>query len=103
MKKTCPNCQQQINTKKISMQQKNGIHLDSQCPSCDTWFRLKFPLAILKMLGILLLLLTSLLNIFTIKSEFSLLFSMVGFIGIFIALLISFFGANEISPQQNSE
>ncbi|MCW1720127.1 hypothetical protein OIZ54_15400 [Pseudoalteromonas sp. A3] len=50
---------------------------------------------IIKAAGISLLLITSLLNIFSIKSEYSLVFSTVGFVGIFIAMLITFFGKYE--------
>ncbi len=32
------------------------------------------------------------LNIFNIKAEYSLAFSVIGFIGIFVALIITFFG-----------
>ncbi|WP_248442088.1 hypothetical protein [Pseudoalteromonas sp. 1CM17D] len=50
---------------------------------------------IIKAAGILLLLITSLLNIFSIQSEYSLVFSTVGFVGIFIAMIITFFGKHE--------
>jgi Na+/melibiose symporter-like transporter len=48
-----------------------------------------------KTLGILLLLITSLLNIFSFKSEYSLVFSTVGFVGVIISIIITFFGKHE--------
>jgi len=50
---------------------------------------------IIKIIGIFLLLITSLLNIFNIKSEYSLVFSSIGLVGILMAIIITFFGQNE--------
>ncbi|MBE0378708.1 hypothetical protein PPRY_a1221 [Pseudoalteromonas prydzensis ACAM 620] len=52
-------------------------------------------LTIIKIIGVFLLLITSLLNIFNIKSEFSLFFSSIGFVGILVSVIITFFGKNE--------
>ncbi|GAA70090.1 hypothetical protein P20439_0152 [Pseudoalteromonas sp. BSi20439] len=41
------------------------------------------------------MLITSLLNIFNIKSQYSLIFSSAGFVGILVAIIITFFGQNE--------
>ena len=103
MKTTCPHCQELVDNKKIKVIHKNGIYLDKECPSCNNWFRLKSPLAFLKTAGISLLLITSLLNIFNVKSEFSLLFSSIGFVGIFVSVLVIFFGQYEKFNKPNSK
>ncbi|KPZ60964.1 MULTISPECIES: hypothetical protein [Pseudoalteromonas] len=95
MKPTCPSCQNKINNRDIKNTNKKGIFFEVECPSCQTWIRLNKTLEIIKAAGISLLLITSLLNIFSIKSEYSLVFSTVGFVGIFIAMLITFFGKHE--------
>ena len=96
MKVTCPGCQAKINVKDIKHIKKKGLHVEKQCPSCQVWFSLNTTLSFVKMLGVSLLLITSLLNLSGTKSEYSLLFSSLGFVGIVIALLITFFGKNEI-------
>lgn len=65
---TCPNCQEKINTKNIKATQKKGIHLEKKCPFCETWFRLKAPLAVIKTIGLSSLLITSLLNMLLLLS-----------------------------------
>jgi hypothetical protein len=92
---TCPNCQETVHTKSIKTVKKNGINLEKKCPFCGNWFHLKTSLTLVKTLGLSLLLIASLLNIFTIKSEFSLIFSCIGFIGIVISLLVTFWGKQE--------
>ena len=95
MKVTCPNCVEKFNPKDIKNINKNSIYVEKQCPSCNTWFSLNKRLTIIKTLGISLLLITSLLNIFGIMSEYSVVFSSIGFVGVLIALLITFLGKNE--------
>jgi len=95
MKPTCPSCQNKINSTDIINTNKKGIFIEKQCPSCLEWFGLNKTLEVLKTAGISLLLITSLLNIFSIKSEYSSIFSTVGFAGIFIAMLITFFSKHE--------
>lgn len=99
MKLTCPNCKTKIATKDIKKVNKNSLFIENQCPSCHAWFCLNKTLTILKIVGISLLLITSLLNIFNIKTEYSLAFSVIGFIGIFIALIITFFGKYDAVKQ----
>lgn len=101
MKITCPNCQEKINPKEIKNIKKSSIYVEKQCPGCDTWFSLSKRLTIIKTIGILLLLITSLLNIFNIMSEYSAVFSSVGFAGVLVALLITFLGKNEKIDKPN--
>jgi len=101
VKVTCPYCQEKLTPKAIKNINKNGIYVAKQCPSCDSWFSLSKPLTILKTLGISLLLLTSLLNMFDIKSEYNLIFSGIGFAGILVAILITFLGKNEKVDKQS--
>lgn len=101
MKTTCPNCQEKINHKEIKNIKKNSIYLEKQCPSCDAWFSLSKRLTIIKTIGISLLLITSLLNIFDIMVEYSAVFSSIGFAGVLVALLITFFGKNEKVDKPN--
>ncbi|KTF11866.1 hypothetical protein Q4540_14175 [Pseudoalteromonas carrageenovora] len=95
MKPTCPSCHNKIKSTEIKNTNKKGIFFEVECPSCRTWVRLNKTQEIIKAAGISLLLITSLLNIFSIKSEYSLVFSTVGFAGIFIAMLITLFGKHE--------
>ncbi|WP_409439199.1 hypothetical protein [Psychromonas sp. GE-S-Ul-11] len=95
MKVTCPHCQEKISLKDIKSINKNSIYVEKQCPSCDGWFSLNKRLTKIKTLGMTLLLITSLLNIFGIKSEFSIVFSSIGLVGVLVALLITFIGKNE--------
>ena len=95
MKVTCPNCKNKIAAKNIKNINKNSIFIEKQCPSCQTWFCLNKTLTTIKIIGVFLLLITSLLNIFNIKSQYSLIFSSIGFVGILIAIIITFFGQNE--------
>lgn len=95
VKVTCPNCQEIMSTKEIKNINANGIYVAKQCPRCDSWFSLSKRLTLIKTLGISLLLLSSLLNIFNIKSEYSIVFSSIGFAGVLVALLITFLGKNE--------
>ncbi|BED89486.1 hypothetical protein PspMM1_19540 [Pseudoalteromonas sp. MM1] len=95
MKPTCPSCQNKINNRDIKNTNKKGMLFEFECPYCQTWIHLNKTLGVLKTLGVSLLLITSLLNIFSIKSKYSSIFSTVGFAGIFIAMLITFFGKHE--------
>lgn len=95
MKTTCPHCQTTMDARKIKELRKNGLHLEKQCPHCQHWFRLMPQLMLLKTFGILLLLIGSLLNILEIKSEFSTLFSLIGFIGVLVAVVITFKGKQQ--------
>ncbi|PLT24511.1 hypothetical protein [Pseudoalteromonas sp. MelDa3] len=95
MKVACPNCKSKVDSKDIKNINKKGIFIKKQCPSCCEWFGLNKAQEVLKTAGILLLLITSLLNIFSIKSEHSLVFSTVGFVGIIIAIIITFFSKHE--------
>lgn len=95
MKITCPNCQIAMQATEIKTVKKKGFHLDKQCPHCQGWFRLMPELLVLKTIGILCLLVASILNILTINSEFSTLFSLLGFIGILTALIITIKGKQQ--------
>ena len=95
MNVACPNCKSKVDSKDIKNINKKGIFIEKQCPSCREWFGLNKTQEVLKTAGILLLLITSLLNIFSINSEYSLVFSTIGFVGIFIAIIIIFFGKHE--------
>ncbi|WP_024612703.1 hypothetical protein [Pseudoalteromonas sp. TB64] len=95
MKVACPNCKSKVDSKDIKNINKKGIFIEKQCPSCQAWFCLNKAQTLVKAAGISLLLITSLLNIFNIKSEYSLVFSSVGFVGILIAIIITFFGKHE--------
>ena len=95
MKPTCPCCHHKIKSTEIKNTNKKGIFFEVECPYCQTWIRLNKTQEIIKAAGILLLLITSLQNIFSIQSEYSLVFSTVGFVGIFIAMIITFFGKHE--------
>jgi hypothetical protein len=99
MKIKCPHCQVELNAKKIPVTVPQGIHIQKQCPSCQAWFRLKPLHTKLKITGILLLLVTSLSNFMVTNSEAYFLLSGIGFVGILVALLVTFFGQQEmISP-----
>ena len=69
--------------------------MKTTCPHCQHWFRLMPQLMLLKTFGILLLLIGSLLNILEIKNEFSTLFSLIGFIGVLVAVVITFKGKQQ--------
>ena len=95
MKIACPICKEKVNPKDIKNTHKNSIYVEKQCPHCDGWFSLNKAQTIIKILGILLLLSTSLLNILNIKTEYNLVFSSIGLVGIAIAVLITFFGKHD--------
>ncbi|WP_350606136.1 hypothetical protein [Pseudoalteromonas sp. MER144-MNA-CIBAN-0113] len=95
MKEMCPNCKSNFAAKDINNINKNSIFIEKQCPSCNKWFCLNKTLTIIKIIGIFLLLITSLLNIFNIKSEYSPVFSSIGLVGILMAIIVTFFGKHE--------
>jgi len=95
VKVTCPHCQEKMSPKDIKSINKSSIYVEKQCPSCDGWFSLNKRLTKIKTLVMTLLLITSLLNIFGIKSEYSIVFSSIGLVGVLVALLITFIGENE--------
>ena len=99
MKVTCPHCQVKLDVKKITETVPQGIHIQRKCPSCQAWFQLKPFQNKLKIAGVLLLLVASLSNFMVTDSEVKILLSAAGFVGIFIAFVVTFFGTQEkISP-----
>ena len=92
MNVACPNCKSKVDSKDIK---KKGIFIEKQCPSCQAWFCLNKTQTLVKTAGISLLLIASLLNIFNIKNEYSLIFSSIGFVGVLLAIIITFFGKYE--------
>jgi len=102
MKVKCPHCQVKTDVKMIQKSVPQGIHIQRECPSCQKWFRLKALQNKLKIAGILLLLVTSLSNFVITDSEVKILLSAIGFVGIFIAFVVTFFGQQEkiLPPSQ---
>ena len=102
MKVKCPHCQVKTDVKKIQKSVPQGIHIQRECSSCQNWFRLNALQNKLKIAGILLLLVTSLSNFVITDTEVKILFSAIGFIGIFIACVVTFFGQQEkiLPPSQ---
>ncbi|TEW49009.1 hypothetical protein [Psychromonas algicola] len=98
MKVTCPHCQVNLDVKKIPVTIPQGIHIQRQCTSCQAWFRLKPLQNKLKIVGIVLLLMTSLCNFMVTDSNTYLLLSATGFVGILMALIITFYGQQEKIP-----
>lgn len=96
MKFTCPNCKIKVSKKEIKNINKKSIHIEKQCPACKEWFCLNKNLMYIKTFAIFLLLITSLLNIFSFKSEYSIIFSIVGLAAIFVALMIAIFGKSNV-------
>ena len=99
MKVTCPHCQVKLDVKKIPVTVPQGIHIQKQCTSCQAWFQLKPIQNKLKIIGTLLLLVTSLSNFMITNIDLKILLSAIGFAGISMALFVTFFGQQEkISP-----
>jgi len=98
MKVTCPHCQVKTHAKKFPVVIPQGIHIQRQCPACQAWFQLKPVQNKLKIMGTLLLLVTSLSNFMVSDSDFRLLLSAIGFVGITISLVITFYGQQEKIP-----
>ena len=95
MNVACPNCKSKVDSKDIKNINKKSIFIEKQCPSCQAWFCLNKTQTLVKTAGISLLLIASLLNIFNIKNEYSLIFSSIGFVGVLLAIIITFFGKYE--------
>jgi len=101
MKLTCPHCQVKTNAKKIPVSIPQGIHIQRQCPACQSWFQLKPAQNKLKIVGTLLLLATSLSNFMIDDINLRIGLSGLGFVGILVAFAVTFFGQQEkISPPQ---
>jgi len=70
----------------VKTRRRQGLINQVQCPKCDSWLRLNPKTEAIKMVGLTALLVTSLLNIFLVFPKYEHELSIVGIVGVSLAL-----------------
>jgi hypothetical protein len=96
MKINCPACQASINNMDIKERRRSGLFRQAQCPECHTWLRMNPVMESIKTTGLLVLLISSVLNILRIFPDFERELSIAGVIGVSFALFAVLKGKQEI-------
>jgi len=89
MKFDCPACQKNINNMDIKERRRKGIFKQAQCPECNAWLRMNPMMESIKTVGLLVLLVASLLNIFKVMPALGTELSIAGVIGVSLALFVT--------------
>ncbi len=92
MKYDCPSCHKDINNMEIKGRRREGLVLKKQCPHCNTWLRLNPIMDALKTGGLIVLLVSSILNISKVMPAFEIELSIAGLIGVSLALFSALTG-----------
>jgi len=92
----CPSCQATIHNKDVKARRKEGFVLQRQCPQCDAWLRLNPKMEAVKNTGLMTQLIIILLNFFSVIPEYKTELSVVGLVGMSLALLIILKAKREI-------
>jgi hypothetical protein len=87
MKIDCPTCQASINNMDIKERRRSGLFKHAKCPKCNAWLRMNPVMESIKTTGLLLLLVSSLLNIFRVIPSLEIQLSIAGVIGVSLALI----------------
>jgi endogenous inhibitor of DNA gyrase (YacG/DUF329 family) len=93
----CPSCQSSVNNKEVIGRRREGLVTEKQCPACGAWLRLNPKMEILKNSGLIILLITSILNIALLFPEKQIIFSIMGILGAGVALFVVLKGGMVIS------
>lgn len=96
MKFDCPSCQATINNMDVKARRRQGLFQNIQCPKCDTWLRMNPKMDVIKVAGLTVLLVTSLLNILRIFPNLENEFSIAGVVGVSLALFSVLKGKREV-------
>jgi len=92
----CPSCQATINNMDVKARRRQGFFQQVQCPQCDIWLRMNPKMDAMKMVGLVVLLITSLLNILRIFPNLENELSVAGFVGVSLALFSVLKGKREV-------
>jgi hypothetical protein len=92
----CPSCQVTINNMDVKARRRQGLANQIQCPKCDSWLRLNPKIEAIKMAGLSVLLVTSVLNILLVFPEFEHELSIAGIVGVSLALFAFLKGKREV-------
>jgi hypothetical protein len=87
MKIDCPACQTSINNMDIKERRRSGLFKQAKCPKCNAWLRMNPVMEGIKTAGLLLLLVSSLLNVFRVIPSLEIQLSIAGVIGVSLALI----------------
>lgn len=87
MKFYCSSCHTTIHNKDVKSRRKEGFALQRQCPHCDAWLRLNPKMEAVKNTGLITQLIIILLNFFSVFPEYKTELSVIGIIGMSLALL----------------
>ena len=96
MKFDCPSCQATINNMDVKDRRRQGLFQQIQCPHCESWLRMNPTMDAIKMIGLVMLLVTSLLNILRVFPAIELELSIAGFVGVSLALISVLIGKREV-------
>lgn len=96
MKFDCPSCQATINNMDVKDRRRQGLFQQIQCPQCASWLRMNPIMDAIKIAGLVMLLVTSLLNILRIFPAIELELSIAGFVGVSLALIAVLIGKREV-------
>ncbi|MFT6190541.1 MAG: hypothetical protein ACJAZ6_002381 [Oleispira sp.] len=89
MKFDCPACQKNINNMDIKERRRKGIFKQAQCPECNAWLRMNPMMESIKTAGLLVLLVSSLLNVFRVMPALEAQLSIAAIIGVSLALIVT--------------
>lgn len=95
----CPSCQSSVSNKEVIGRRRVGLITEKQCPLCGAWLRLKPKIEILKNSGLIIILITSILNIALLFPEKQTVFSIVGILGAGITLFVVLKGEVIVSKE----
>jgi hypothetical protein len=87
MKIDCPACQASINNMDIKERRRSGLFKQAKCPKCNAWLRMNPVMESIKTTGLLLLLVSSLLNVFRVIPALEIQLSIAGLVGVSLALI----------------
>ena len=96
MKFDCPSCQATINNMDVKARRRQGLFQNIQCPKCDAWLRMNPKMDALKTGGLVVLLISSILNVSKVIPAFEIELSIAGLIGVSLALFSVLKGKREI-------
>ncbi|MGK0248443.1 MAG: hypothetical protein ACI910_001174 [Oleispira sp.] len=87
MKIDCPACQASINNMDIKERRRSGLFKQAKCPKCNAWLRMNPVMESIKTAGLLVLLVSSLLNVFRVIPALETPLSIAAIIGVSVALI----------------
>ncbi len=80
----------------VKARRRQGLFQNIQCPKCDTWLRMNPKMDALKTGGLVVLLISSILNVSKVIPAFEIELSIAGLIGVSLALFSVLKGKREV-------